>query len=114
VAGPGALGISLALVINLWFAAAAASLWLMGVAYNIPPLRTKEWAYLDVLTESVNNPIRLLLGWFAVIDDAVPPVSLAISYWMAGAFFMATKRFAEYRSIGDPVIASDYRSSFKY
>jgi len=110
----GALGLSLALWVNQWFAAAAGWLWLMGVAYNVPPLRTKEWPYLDVLTESVNNPIRLLLGWFAVIDDAIPPVSLAISYWMAGAFFMATKRFAEYRNIADPVVAGDYRNSFKY
>ena len=28
----------------------------MGVVYNVPPLRTKEWPYLDVLSESVNNP----------------------------------------------------------
>ena len=74
----------------------------MGIAYNVPPLRTKEWPYLDVLSESVNNPIRLLLGWFALIDDRVPPLSLAIAYWMVGAFFMAMKRFAEYRHIGDP------------
>jgi 4-hydroxybenzoate polyprenyltransferase len=110
----GALGIGMAFLINVGFAASAGWLWLMGLVYNIPPLRTKEWPYLDVLTESVNNPIRLLLGWFAVIGDTVPPVSLAISYWMVGAFFMATKRFAEYRHIGDPAVAAAYRSSFKY
>ena len=30
----------------------------------------KEWPYVDVLSESVNNPIRLLLGWFALLDTA--------------------------------------------
>ncbi len=68
----------------------------------MPPIRTKEWPYLDVLSESVNNPIRLLLGWFALVAGRFPPLSLAISYWMVGAFFMAMKRYAEYRHIGDP------------
>jgi len=45
-------------------------LWLllMGVVYNVRPLRAKDRPYLDVLTESVNNPIRsetsLLLSLF--------------------------------------------------
>jgi len=80
----------------------------------VPPLRTKEWPYLDVLSESVNNPIRLLLGWFALVSGRFPPVSLALSYWMIGAFFMAMKRYAEYRHIGDPKVAAAYRSSFAY
>jgi hypothetical protein len=33
---------------------------------------------------------------------------------MGGAFLMATKRFAEYRLIGDPERAGLYRRSFKY
>ncbi len=86
----------------------------MGFVYNVPPVRTKEWPYVDVLTESINNPIRLLLGWFALIDTEIPPVSLALSYWMAGAFLMATKRYAEYRHIGDPEAAAAYRRSFRH
>ena len=86
----------------------------MGIAYNVPPIRTKEWPYLDVLSESVNNPIRLLLGWFALVTRHVPPLSLVISYWMVGAFFMAMKRYAEYRHIGDPRVAAAYRRSFAY
>jgi 4-hydroxybenzoate polyprenyltransferase len=97
----GALGIGLGLLVHPYFAASALALWLMGIVYNVPPLRTKEVAYLDVLSESINNPIRLLLGWFALIQTQFPPVSLIIAYWMAGAFFMAIKRFAEYRQIGD-------------
>ena len=72
----------------------------------MPPIRTKEWAYVDVLSESINNPIRLLLGWFALVTSHVPPASLAISYWMAGAFLMAVKRYAEYRHIGNPEAAA--------
>jgi 4-hydroxybenzoate polyprenyltransferase len=84
----------------------------MGVVYNVPPLRTKEWPYVDVLSESVNNALRLFLGWFALIDNRLPPLSLTLAYWMLGAFFMATKRFAEYRRIGDPAVAARYRGSF--
>lgn len=108
------VGIWLAFLINRNFAYAAIWLWVMGIAYNVPPVRTKEWPYLDVLSESVNNAIRLLLGWFTLIPDLFPPVSLLLAYWMAGAFFMATKRFAELRRIGDPAVAAGYRKSFAF
>lgn len=110
----GALGIGLGLLINGWFTLAAVALWVMGIVYNVRPVRSKELPYLDVLSESINNPIRLLLGWFPLIHDLVPPLSLVLSYWMAGAFFMAIKRFAEYRSIGDRAVAIRYRRSFKH
>jgi len=110
----GVAGVGLAAAINLYFAAAGLALWIMGVAYNVPPVRTKEWPYVDVLSESANNAIRLLLGWFALVTTAVPPISLTLSYWMLGAFFMATKRFAEYRHIGDPAVAAGYRKSFRF
>jgi 4-hydroxybenzoate polyprenyltransferase len=107
-------GFALALSLNFYFFASALALWVMGLAYNVPPLRTKEWPYVDVLSESLNNPIRLFLGWFALMTLHVPPISLAIAYWMLGAFFMGMKRFAEYRHIGDPVVAAAYRRSFKH
>jgi 4-hydroxybenzoate polyprenyltransferase len=107
-------GFAIAASINVYFLASALSLWLMGIAYNVPPLRTKEWPYVDVLSESINNPIRLFLGWFALVTAHVPPLSLVISYWMIGAFFMAMKRYAEYRHIGDRRVAAAYRRSFAY
>jgi 4-hydroxybenzoate polyprenyltransferase len=110
----GALGIGLGWLVHPYFAASALALWVMGIIYNLPPIRTKELPYLDVLSESVNNPIRLLLGWFALIQTQFPPMSLIIAYWMAGAFFMAIKRFAEYRQIGDRKTARRYRRSFAY
>jgi 4-hydroxybenzoate polyprenyltransferase len=109
-----AAGLGLAWSLNVYFFASALWLWVMGILYNVPPIRTKEWPYLDVLSESINNPIRLLLGWFALVTSQFPPVSLAVSYWMVGAFFMAMKRYAEYRHIGNPAVAAAYRRSFKY
>jgi len=67
-----------------------------------------------VLSESVNNPLRLLLGWFATGIDVIPPLSLVMAYWMLGGFFMAVKRFAEYRRINDAALARIYRNSFGY
>lgn len=110
----GAIGIGIGWLVNRPFFFSALALWIMGVLYNIPPMRTKEMPYLDVLSESVNNPLRLLMGWFVVSPALVPPVSLTVAYWMVGAFFMASKRFAEFRMINDPAAAAAYRSSFRF
>ncbi len=110
----GAVGLWLSGCLAHWFLASAVALLGMGVLYNVPPVRLKDWPYLDVLSESINNPLRLLLGWFALLDDRFPPVSLILAYWMAGAFFMATKRLAEYRELADAAVAAAYRRSFAY
>ena len=110
----GAAGLALAPIVSWPLALSALALWVTGVVYNVPPVRSKEWPYIDVLSESLNNPIRLLLGWFALVEDRFPPLSLLLAYWMAGAFFMGAKRLAEYRLLGTPVIAAAYRSSFRF
>lgn len=107
-------GAALGYLVNIPFLAMLVALWVMGLLYNVPPVRLKDWPYLDVLSESVNNPLRLLLGWFVVTPNILPPVSLLVSYWMVGAFFMASKRFAEYRMIDDPHVAGQYRKSFRF
>ncbi len=101
----GAAGIFGSLALGPAFFTSAAILWLMACIYNIKPVRTKDRPYLDVLSESLNNPLRLLLGWYATGTSLLVPVSLVFAYWMIGAFFMAVKRFAEYRQINDPVRA---------
>jgi 4-hydroxybenzoate polyprenyltransferase len=111
-AGLALAGLGLAFATNLHLGLAGLALWAMGLLYNVPPVRTKDWPYLDVLSESVNNPLRLLLGWFALETEHVPPVSLVLAYWMVGAFFMAVKRYAEYRRIDDPRTLAAYRPSF--
>jgi 4-hydroxybenzoate polyprenyltransferase len=107
-------GLMLGSLISWPFTAVCAGLWVMGCVYNIPPVRTKDVPYLDVLSESINNPLRMLMGWYMITDTVVPPVSLLIAYWMIGAYFMALKRFSEYREIGDHVRAGEYRRSFKH
>lgn len=89
-------------------------LWVMGILYNVKPMRTKDVPFVDVLTESINNAIRLLIGWFIVTSVYLPPVSIIVGYWFGGAFLMDVKRFAEYRMIDDKTTASLYRKSFKY
>lgn len=105
-------GLLIATFINRPFFFTCAALWLMGCAYNIPPVRTKDVPYLDVLSESINNPLRLLLGWYTVTATLVPPLTLLIAYWLVGAYFMALKRLSEYRQIGNTAVASAYRRSF--
>jgi decaprenyl-phosphate phosphoribosyltransferase len=106
-------GVAIGWRISKPFAVTALVLWLMGCAYNIKPLRTKDVPYLDVLTESLNNPLRMLLGWYAVAAWLVPPLSLLMCYWMIGCYFMALKRFSELKEIGDRSVAGAYRASFK-
>lgn len=108
------VGLILSNTINLYFFLTELSLLLMGILYNVKPFRTKDIVYLDVLSESVNNIIRFLLGWFVITEAYFPPVSILFGYWMAGAFLMVTKRFAEYRMIQDSVLAGKYRKSFRY
>lgn len=94
-----------------------------GIVYNVQPIRLKDRAYLDVISESFNNPIRLWLGWFALVappDGAGPlrillsvPISIIMAWWFFGALLMAGKRYAEYRFIGDAEQSGKYRRSFK-
>lgn len=100
--------------INLFFFLSLLSLLIMSLLYNIPPIRLKDLPYLDVLSESINNPFRLLLGWFAVNNAYPPTLSLIMAFWMIGAFFMSVKRYAEYMRIGDALVAEKYRKSFSY
>jgi 4-hydroxybenzoate polyprenyltransferase len=72
---------------------------LQGVIYNVPPVRTKDKPYLDVISESINNPLRLLIGWAMIDPTTLPPSSVILAYWSGGAFLMAAKRYSEYREI---------------
>ena len=108
------IGLGLAALISMPFFLGCLLLFVMGVLYNVKPFRTKDRPYLDVLSESINNPIRLALGWFLIAPEILPPSSMMVAYWMGGAFLMGTKRFAEYRFINDPEQAGLYRRSFKY
>lgn len=108
-------GIGLGTLITWQLVLTLLCLWVMGCLYNIPPVRTKEHAYVDVVSEAINNPIRMLVGWYIVTSTVVPPLSLLVSYWMIGCYLMAAKRFAEYNDFqrtGDD--AARYRKSFAH
>lgn len=107
-------GLSTAALVSWKLTLVLLALWIMGCFYNIRPFRTKDVAYLDVLTESVNNPLRMLAGWYMVADHLVPTLSLLMAYWMIGCYFMALKRFSEYREFANPALAASYRASFGY
>lgn len=108
------VGLGLGFLVSVSFLVMEVFLWVMGILYNVKPIRTKDVPFLDVLSESVNNAIRLLMGWFIFVPGIIPPCSVIFGYWTAGAFLMATKRYAEYRMIGDPSLAGKYRKSFEY
>ena len=111
------LGLGLALLVNTTFLWAAVLLAISGVTYNVQPMRTKDRIYGDVLSESLNNPIRLLMGWAMADATSLPPVSLLLAFWFGGAFLMNSKRLAEYRDImisDGAEILGRYRRSFRY
>jgi len=88
---------------------------LQGVFYNVPPLRSKDKPYLDVISESINNPLRLMIGWAMVDPTSLPPASIILCYWSGGAFLMAAKRLSEYREIvasNGKALLARYRASF--
>ncbi len=116
-AGCSALGLWLAMQVGPLFFATGLLFWVSGVVYNVRPLRTKDLPYLDVLSESLNNPIRLMLGWAMLEESTVAPASLLLAYWMGGAFLMGAKRLSEYREIaaGPGVgVLHRYRASFRH
>ena len=109
-------GLALAFTVNKLFLGASCAFVLSGIFYNVKPFRTKDLPYADVITESVNNPIRLLLGWWMVSGTTIPPASFMGTYWMGGAFLMSAKRLSEYRFIiseSGPAAPGKYRESFK-
>lgn len=111
------IGLGIAYLIGPVFFVVSLLFWISGVVYNVKPIRSKDKAYLDVLSESINNPIRLMLGWAMIEHSTVAPVSLLLAYWMGGAFLMGAKRLSEYREISaGPGVAvlHRYRRSFQH
>lgn len=98
--------------VSLPFTLTLLALWIAGCAYNIPPVRTKDLPYVDVVSEAINNPLRMLAGWYLTKTAAAPITSLLISYWMAGCYFMAIKRYSEFRELSRSQLHA-YRKSFQ-
>lgn len=84
--------------------------WVAGIFYNVKPIRLKDLPYIDVLSESINNPIRFLIGWFAVIPSEFPSIEILLLTWTAGAFLMTAKRYDELFYFGKDL--TPYRHTF--
>jgi 4-hydroxybenzoate polyprenyltransferase len=107
-------GLALAGMVGNSFLIVAAIFAVAGFCYNVRPFRTKDVPFLDVISESLNNPLRLLLGWFMIVPTLLPPVSIILAYWAGGAFLMTVKRFAEHRYLeqnGGAAAVAQYRPS---
>lgn len=109
-----AIGMALGIRVSALFATSLAALWFMACVYNIPPVRSKDQPYVDVLSEAINNPIRMVAGWYIVTTATHAPASLLLSYWMIGCYFMALKRYAELAGFADRASAAAYRRSFAF
>jgi 4-hydroxybenzoate polyprenyltransferase len=108
-----AVGLALGWLVSAPFTLTLIGLWLAGCLYNVPPIRTKDVPYLDVLVEGLMNPLRLLAGWYLTKTAAIPITFLLLSYWMAGCYFMAIKRFAECRELPAEDLRR-YRKAFDF
>jgi 4-hydroxybenzoate polyprenyltransferase len=110
-----AVGLSLALIASKLMFFTTLAFGVQGTVYNAHPIRTKDKPFLDVISESVNNPLRLTIGWAMIDPTTLPPGSIILAYWLGGAFLMAAKRLSEYREIvaahGKDLLAR-YRASF--
>jgi decaprenyl-phosphate phosphoribosyltransferase len=106
-------GLALATAVSAPYTFTLLGLWIAGCLYNVPPFRTKDIPYLDVISEAVNNPLRMLAGWYLTRTVAVPITTLLVSYWLVGCYFMAVKRYSEYRELSGGTIRL-YRRSFHY
>ncbi len=95
---------------NANFFYALLSLWIAGILYNIRPVRLKDIPYIDVISESFNNPVRFLLGWFVIIKSEFPSFIILLSTWSIGAVLMTAKRYDELKFYGKKLIP--YRDTF--
>lgn len=110
------VGVSIVLPLrNTMLIISVSLLILSGILYNVKPLRLKDKPYTDFIAESLNNPIRLLVGWYSVApSNKLVPSSFILGFWFLGMFLMASKRFGEYRFFKDKGQLAEYRKSFKH
>jgi 4-hydroxybenzoate polyprenyltransferase len=95
---------------NFNFSVGLIGLCIAGILYNTAPVRLKDIPYLDVISESFNNPLRFLLGWYSLGSTTFPPTSYLLLSWTFGAVFMTAKRYDELVFYGKNL--GPYRSTF--
>lgn len=92
------------------------TLWIINsILYNFKPIRLKDKPYIDFLSEALNNPLRILIGWYIVSKpEQIISSSFVLSFWFLGVFLMISKRFGEIRFIKDAKKIVAYRKSLRY
>lgn len=88
-----------------------------GLVYNVPPIRLKDRPLIDVYLESVNSPIRFVIGWTAVDTTSLPPISTVLLFLFGGAFLMTAKRVSELSVLQKAMsqeLITLYRKSFAF
>jgi decaprenyl-phosphate phosphoribosyltransferase len=106
-----AIGLFIGSKVNMYVLFSLIIFIVSGIAYNVKPFRAKDLILFDVIVESINNPIRMFIGWFAVVDNALIPLSLLIFYWFLGAFMMNAKRLSEWKKFNSKQERIMYRPS---
>lgn len=84
---------------------------IMGIIYNVKPFRSKDLRVIDILTESVNNPIRFILAYTALGGSFDINLYVLLCYWSGGAFLMTCKRYAEKKFLKNKIDIIKYRPS---
>ena len=105
------VGLLIGFFINEYVLISLICFLISGLVYNVEPIRAKDLIYFDVIIESINNPIRMFIGWFAVVENALIPLSLIIFYWFLGAFMMNAKRLSEWKKFSSKEDRLMYRPS---
>ena len=82
-----------------------------SILYNVRPFRMKDIAFLDVVIESDNNPLRVLFGWYIILQS-FPPWPVIAFLWAYAAVLMTAKRFSELLYLGNET-AKSYRPVFR-
>ena len=96
---------------NKYFMLTLISFVVMGIIYNVKPFRSKDLRVIDILTESINNPIRFILAYTALGGGFDVNLYVLISYWSGGAFLMTCKRYAEKKFLKNKINIIKYRPS---
>lgn len=84
---------------------------IMGIIYNVKPFRSKDIRIIDILSESINNPIRFALAHTALGGEFNINIYILLSYWSGGAFLMTCKRYAEKKFLKNKINIRKYRPS---
>lgn len=101
----------IAYLFNIKIFTYSVALLIAGLLYNIKPIRLKDVPFIDVISESVNNPIRFLIGWYLIMD-VFPNMYILLLTWTMGAMLMTLKRYLEFKEYDNRLVT--YRQVFKY